>query len=88
MIIKHLVSQEEYSAYIMQGTDYKRGHPTFWGCDPGGICYGNHPYLVLEHKEGHVIISSRFAGEYLLIDATEEEKNILMAEGYKMIGLG
>jgi hypothetical protein len=88
MILKHLLCQIECQAYVMDGKDYKEGHPTF------------HPFCIYEQRgcylvnlrqspqgDQHAIVSPRNANGYMLIEATDEEKQKLIEAGYKMIGL-
>ena len=90
MILKNLLSQSEVEAYIMEGKDYKQGHPTY---HPFVMRECNSDYLVVHHSvsppcsPAHTIVSKRLANNYMLMNATDEEKQRLIAANYQMIGL-
>jgi len=94
MIIKAILSQREYEAYVMQGAEHKIGHPTF------------HPlfhyepdlyYLVVKRSSSEIggisppetIIVPVYANKflYMVVEATDDEKQKLINSGYQMIGL-
>ena len=84
MIVKNLLSQKESPAYVMLGSEYKPGHPTYSGCDPGMMMLEkNRHYLAINDQ----VVGSRHANNWILIEATEEEEQKLLDSGYLMIGL-
>ena len=87
MIIKAILGQIKYEAYIMKGEDYKEGHPAFHHMC---IYERSNDYLVIEiTPRYHSIINPSYANKflYMVIEATDEEKKRLRDSGYQMIGL-
>lgn len=91
MIIKAVLSQIEYEAYVMKGEDYKEGHPSF---HPFVLYSRDKDYLVIKHDRNqlgdcHSILSPSLASRflYIIIEATDEEKKRLRDSSYQMIGL-
>lgn len=92
MLLKNLLSQQEYNAYLMSGKDYTEGHPTYHHF----VSYEQRGYyLVIEGSENSPsrawnkdwIILQKEANNYILMNATDDEKQLLVDSGYKMIGL-
>lgn len=79
MILKSLLSQSETEAYIMEGKDYKEGHPAY------------HPFVHISCDSDYLVVQNTVllptANNYILIDATDEEKQRLIVASYQMIGL-
>jgi hypothetical protein len=91
MIVKQILGQREYRAYVLKGEDYKEGHPTF---HPMCIYERDRDHLVIEFTSAtdrieHSIMSPSMANKflYIIIEATDDEKKRLRDSGYQMIGL-
>jgi hypothetical protein len=74
----------------MEGIDYKEGHPTYHpmvhNLEAGYYLVAKSLNPQWEHEEDSIIHKDR-ANNYILLDATYEEKQKLIEEGYQMIGL-
>lgn len=86
-----MLSQVECQAYVMAGSDFKPGHPAY---HPMCLYPIDSDYLVCINSEernkgwfGDHVVGERQANDFLIVDATDEEKQRLIAAGYQMIGL-
>ena len=77
------MSQNEFDAYVMDGSQYQEGHPTY------------HAFIQREKKASYIVVCYKNTQEilwkgcnnYILIEATDDEKQKLKDAGYRMIGL-
>jgi hypothetical protein len=87
MTILDIVTQIEYEAYVMDKSDYKEGHPTYHpmiqSLEKG---YSLVAKNLSSYQEDSIIWEGR-ANNYVLKNATKEEKEKLIKSGYQMIGL-
>jgi hypothetical protein len=80
MIVRSILSLKDSYAFIMDGSEYREGHPTF------------HPFVRHDTSRCHLVVHSeiillRHANNYILIEATDDDKRRLREAGYQMIGL-
>ncbi len=93
MIVRTIPSQTEFCAYVMHSSEYKDGHPDY---HPFCLHERDKNYLVIACNrtqevssawDRDVVIIPRNASNYILMEATDAEKQALIESGYKMIGL-
>lgn len=89
MKLFHILRQTEVEAYIMKGEDYKEGHPTYQsfrvGKESGHYLVAKYIDEWGETSEG--ILSEKYSQDYILKEASDEEKRVLKSLGFKMINL-